>query len=96
MYKHILLCKSIYDKFHLMKEIEEHNKERLKAVTSFLKWYRINSGYSQQMLSECSDVHRNSIVRYESCIPKNLTLLTVFEIADALEVNINQIFLEIE
>jgi DNA-binding XRE family transcriptional regulator len=78
-----------------MKEIEQHNNERLKAVTSFLKWYRINSGFSQLELSECSGVHRNTIVRYESNCPRNLTLLTVFEIADALELDINQIFLEI-
>lgn len=79
-----------------MKEIQPHNKDRLLAVQSFLKWYRINNGYSQQMLSECSDVHRNTIVRYESCVAKNLTLLTIFEIADALELDVNQIFLEIK
>ena len=79
-----------------MKEIQEHNMERLQAVQSFLKWYRINSGYSQQMLSECSDVHRNTILRYESGSPANLTLLTVFEIADAFELDVNQIFMEIE
>jgi DNA-binding XRE family transcriptional regulator len=87
---------SIYNKTIPMKEIQEHNKERLQAVLAFLKWYRINSGYSQQMLSECSDIHRNTIVRYESCIPKNLTLLTVFEIADAMELDVNQIFQEIK
>lgn len=79
-----------------MKEIQQHNFDRLQAVTSFLKWYRINSGLTQQELSEHSDIHRNTIIRYESHIPNNLTLLTVFEIADALELDINQIFLEIE
>ena len=77
-------------------EIQEHNIDRLQAVQAFLKWYRINSGLSQQMLSEGSDVHRNTIIRYESCNPKNLTLLTVFQIADALELDVNQIFLEIK
>lgn len=80
----------------MMKEIQQHNKERLKAVTNFLKWYRINSGYSQQELSDYSNIHRNTIVRYESSNPENLTLLTVFEIADAMELDVNQIFLEIE
>ncbi len=78
------------------KEIQQHNAERLQAVTGFLKNYRINSGYSQQLLSEYSDIHRNTISRYESSTPENLTLRTVFEIADALEIDINQIFLEIE
>lgn len=77
-------------------EIKDHNIERLRAVQAFLKWYRINSGQSQQMLSECSDIHRNTIIQYESCNPKNLTLLTVFRIADALELDVNQIFLEIK
>ena len=74
-----------------MKDIQEHNRERLRAVQAFLKWYRINSGFNQQELSEYSDVHRNTISRYESCSPKNLTLLTIFEIADALELDVNQI-----
>lgn len=69
---------------------------RLLAVTSFLKWYRINSGLSQMELSEKSGIHRNTIVRYESSIATNLNLLTVFTIADALELDVNQIFLEIE
>jgi len=79
-----------------MKEIQPQNKDRLLAVQSFLKWYRINSGYSQQELSEFSEVHRNTISRYESQSPSNLNLLTVFAIADALELDVNQIFLEIE
>lgn len=78
-----------------MKEIQEHNKERLQAITSLLKWYRINSGLTQQELSENSDIHRNTILRYESSIPTNLTLLTVFEITDALELNLNTLFEEI-
>lgn len=79
-----------------MKEIQQHNKDRLLAVQSFLKWYRINSGLSQKELSEYSGIHRNTIVRYESDTPQNLTVLTVFEIADALELDVNQIFLQIE
>lgn len=79
------------------KEIQSHNAQRLKSVTGFLKMYRIyNSGLTQLELSECSGVHRNTIVRYESFNPENLTLLTVFEIADALELDVNQIFLEIK
>jgi len=78
-----------------MKDIQKHNLERLQAVQSFLKWYRINSGLTQQELSEYSDVHRNTISRYESHSPSNLNLLTVFAIADALELDVKQIFLEI-
>jgi len=79
-----------------MKEFHEHTQERLQATTNFLKWYRINSGLSQQELSASAKISRNTIVRYESQSPKNLTLLTVFEIADALGLDVNQIFLEVE
>lgn len=78
------------------KEILHHNKERLQEVQSFLKMYRINNGYSQMELSETSSIHRNTIVRFESQHPQNMTLLTIFEIADAMELDVNQIFLEIE
>jgi DNA-binding XRE family transcriptional regulator len=79
-----------------MKEIQLHNKERLQAMSTFIKGYRLNSGLSQLELSEVSEVHRNTIGRLESEIPKNITLLTVFEIADALELDISQVFHEIE
>lgn len=85
----------IYSKTFTMKKIPQHNKERIQGVSSFLKWYRINSGLSQHELSCSSDIHRNTIVRYESSRPENLTLLTVFQIADAMELNVNQIFQDI-
>lgn len=78
------------------KEIPEHNKERLQAITAFMKEYRIGNGYSQLEVSDSANISRNTIVRMESSCPENLTLLTVFEICDALELDVNQIFLEIE
>ncbi len=78
-----------------MKEIQKHNKERLNTITTFLKWYRINSGISQKELSEYSGVHRNTIVRYESSIPNNLTILTLLEIADALDLSLTEVFTEL-
>ncbi len=77
------------------KDIPEHNKERLKAISAFLKEYRISNGYSQLDLSTTANLSRNTIVRMESSCPENLTLLTVFETADALELDVNQIFLEV-
>lgn len=78
------------------KEIPEHNKERLQAITAFLKEYRISSGYSQLEVSECANLSRNSLVRMESKRPENLNILTIFAICDALELDVNQVFLEIE
>ncbi len=79
-----------------MKVTPKYNIERLRAVSTFLKEYRINSGYSQHELSECSNRHRNTIVSYETSNANNLTLMTIFDIADALEVDINQIFIDIK
>ncbi len=77
------------------KDIPEHNKKRLQAISAFLKEYRISNGYSQLDLSTTANLSRNTIVRMESSCPENLTLMTVFETADALELDVNQIFLEI-
>lgn len=78
------------------KEIQAHNKERFQAISAFLKEYRISNGYSQSDISEAANLSRNTIVRLESSCPENLTLQTIFSIADALEIDINQIFLEVE
>jgi DNA-binding XRE family transcriptional regulator len=78
------------------KEIPEHNKDRLQAITAFLREHRINNGYSQSTISDRANLSRNTIVRYESCKAENLTLLTVFEICDALELDVNQVFQSIQ
>lgn len=78
------------------KEIPEHNKERLQAITAFLKEYRISNGYSQLEVSEGANLSRNSIVRLESQRAENLNILTVFAICDALMLDVNQVFLDIQ
>lgn len=78
------------------KEIPVHNIERLQAITAFLREFRLGNGYSQHEVSESAKLSRNSIVRMESQRPENLTLLTVFDICDALELDVNQLFLEIQ
>ena len=78
------------------KEVLEKNKKRIQTISSFLKECRISAGYTQQELSSFSHVSRNSIIRFESCNPANVTILTIFEIADALELDINQIFIEVK
>jgi len=79
-----------------IKQIPEHNKKRFQAISAFLKEYRISNGYSQSEICRAANLSRNTIVRMESSCPENLTLRTIFEIADALEIDINQIFLEVE
>jgi len=78
------------------KEIPAHNIERLQAITAFLREFRLGNGYSQHEVSESANLSRNTVVRMESNCPENLTLLTVFDICDALELDVNQVFLEIK
>lgn len=75
-----------------MKEINQFHKERLTAVTGFLKWSRINSGISQQELADMSGIHKNSIVRYEGQNPVNLTLNTILQICEALGLSLSEVF----
>jgi len=78
------------------KEIQEHNKERLHAITTFLREYRLGNGYTQNEISDSANLSRNTVVRMESCRSENITLLTIFDLCDALEIDVNQVFLEIQ
>jgi DNA-binding XRE family transcriptional regulator len=73
--------------------LDQTNLDRLRYISDFLKGYRINSGITQEELSQLSKLHRNTIVRIES--GKNVTLLSVFEIADALDVNLQELLYDI-
>lgn len=75
-----------------LKSIDNH--DRLTAISHFIKSYRIDSGISQQQLSEQSNLHRNTIINAES--GKNLTLISLFELADALDLSLKELFLDIE
>jgi len=77
-------------------DCQQHNNERLQAVSAFLKEYRIGNGYSQIEISDSANLSRNTIVRMESSCHENITLLTIFKIADAMDLDVNQIFQEIE
>lgn len=76
--------------------IEDHNKKRLQAVAMFLKEFRINSGLTQQEISQSSllSPHRNTIVRIENA--KNISLLKLFEILDSLGLEPRDLFQDVE
>lgn len=70
------------------------NRLRQKAVSNFIKGYRINSGITQQQLSELSNLSRNTIINAES--GKNITLSSLFELLDALDVCAGELFQDIK
>jgi len=81
------------------KPIPEHHRKRFEAISIFLHEYRINNGLTQSDI--CQNLHRNSIVRaeksaHDSIHPQNLTLLTLFEIVDSLDLSLKELFLDIE
>lgn len=74
------------------KTISDQNKKRLLYLSNLLKEYRHSEGLTQKEL--CLHLHRNSVVRAENA--KNLTLLSVFKLADALDISLNELFADIE
>jgi DNA-binding XRE family transcriptional regulator len=77
------------------KTIPEHQKKRFEDIFLFIKNYRINDGLSQKMYSKLSDTHVNTIQRMETC-KLNVTLLTLFNCVDAMEMTLSEFFQDIE
>jgi len=67
----------------------EHQK-RLEQISSYLKELRLSEGLTQQHLSQTHGLKRNSISRAETA--KNITLVSIFKLADALGVSIKELF----
>jgi transcriptional regulator with XRE-family HTH domain len=77
-----------------MKQLNHHNQKRMKYISAFIRNYRLNMGMSQYELSECTNVHRNTLVRLEA--GKNISLIKLFEILDAMNLEPHQLFLDLE
>jgi transcriptional regulator with XRE-family HTH domain len=76
------------------KSISEQNLRRLEYLSSYLREIRINENLTQLELSQQGNLHRNTILRAENA--KNLTILSFFELADALDISPNELFQDIE
>lgn len=72
------------------KKISDLNRKRLLAIGSYLRNYRINSSLNQHQLSKS----RFSVIRLEKGC--NVNLITLFEIADSLDLDIYTLFEEID
>ena len=78
-----------------MNHKNQQHQKRMEYIASFLRNYRLNIGKTQYDLSECTNsVHRNTIIRAE--IAKNISLLKLFEILDALELQPQDLFMDVE
>ena len=74
--------------------IAEHNLRRLEYISIFFRELRLNAGLTQAELSRISNLHYNTILRAENI--KNISLLTLFKLADTLEIDIKDIFYEMD
>jgi transcriptional regulator with XRE-family HTH domain len=75
------------------KPVSNFNRKRLLELSTFLRELRLNSNLTQQDLSNYN-LHRNTIIRAEN--NHNITLITLFELADALDISLGELFLDIE
>jgi len=74
--------------------IPDQHQKRLEIISIFLRELRLSEGLTQKDLSQTVNLHRNSIIRAEN--GKNLTILSLFELADALNISPKDIFMLIE
>ena len=74
--------------------IPEHHQKRLDYLSFYIRELRFAEGITQYELSEKMNLHRNTILRAENA--KNLTLISLFELADAMEISLNELFLDME
>jgi transcriptional regulator with XRE-family HTH domain len=75
------------------KLVSNINRKRLLELSTFLRELRLNNNLTQQDLSNYN-LHRNTIIRAEN--NHNVTLLTLFELADSLNISLSELFLDIE
>jgi transcriptional regulator with XRE-family HTH domain len=76
------------------KTISDQNLRRFAYISIYLRELRLNEGFTQKELSQQMKLHRNTVIRIENA--KNLTLLSLFELADALDLSPKELFLDIE
>ena len=68
--------------------------KKLDHVSALIKEYRLANGYTQMELAENLNLHRNTLSRAEGS--KNVTALTLIEICMKLQLDMKELFCEIE
>jgi transcriptional regulator with XRE-family HTH domain len=76
------------------KTIPDRHRKKIEYLSTYFRELRLNEGMTQKELSQNLNLHRNTIIRAENA--ENLTLLSVFELADALDISLKELFQDIE
>jgi len=73
------------------RKIPEYHLKRVEEITGFVRNYRINERLSQTEFSNISETHVNTIQRFEVG-DKNITLVTLFNFIDAMDMTLGEFF----
>ena len=74
----------------MKKKISEENKKRLEAIASYFRELRFSEGLTQAEVGQNVKLHQNTVSRIENA--RNVTLNTLFDLADYYQIPIHQIF----
>ena len=74
------------------RSLEPHNAHRIQQISSLLKEFRINSGYTREQLEEKYGISTSVLQRAESSKPANVSLKTLLEIADLYFISPEELF----
>jgi transcriptional regulator with XRE-family HTH domain len=72
------------------RQIPEEHQKKLNYIGALIREYRFAEGWSQQMLSEYCNLNRNTISRAEN--GGNVSVLTILEIAETLDIRLTDLF----
>ena len=72
------------------KQNYEQQIKRITEISMFIKNWRVNDGLSQSEFSSLAGTHANTIHNLEA--GKNITLLTLFNTLDAMEMTLSEFF----
>jgi len=74
------------------KPIPKHHMKRLEYLGTYFRELRFADGLTQKEVSEEIDLNLNTILRIENS--ENYTLLTLFSLADNYEIDVHEVFID--
>jgi transcriptional regulator with XRE-family HTH domain len=76
------------------KPLSETDQRRIFEISTFLRELRVNSGYTQEQVSNETKLSRNSISKIEN--QGFFRIQHLFLLADFYEISLNDLFMEIK
>lgn len=73
------------------RKIPECHLKRFEEITGFVRNFRLNERLTQSVFSKMSETHVNTLQRFETC-DKNITLVTLFNFIDAMDMTLGEFF----